>query len=264
MSWLSRLTNVFQSSRLDRDLEAELEFHIEARTDELIAKGLPPEEAAREARRHFGNRLLLRESSREVKLISWLESVFQDVRFGLRMLLKNRALTAAAVLSLSLAIGACTAAYSLIDALLLRPLPVRDPGKLVYCSYPLFGAGFNEGSYINEALYDRLLHASQGKLELFGTSMAGPLQAVSFGGTGEWDFDVRAQWIMGDGFRILGVRPALGRLLTAADDGRNVAVLSYSFWERRFGSSPATLGRWFLLHGKEFQIVGITEKGFDG
>ncbi len=131
MSWFTRLTNVFRSGSLDRDLDAELEFHIEARTDELIAKGLSPEDAAREARRHFGNRLLLRESSREVKLISWLESVFQDVRFGLRMLLKNRAVTAAAVLSLSLAIGACTAAFSLIDALILRPLPVRDPDGLI-------------------------------------------------------------------------------------------------------------------------------------
>ena len=78
--------------RLDRDLDAELQFHIEARTDELIAKGLAPEDAAREARRHFGNRLLLRESSRDVKLISWIESVLQDLRFGLRMLRKNAGL----------------------------------------------------------------------------------------------------------------------------------------------------------------------------
>ena len=122
MSWLSRLTNAFRSSRLDRDLDAELEFHIEARTDELIAKGATPEDAAREARRHFGNRLLLRESSRDAKLISWLESVFQDLRFGLRMLRKNAGVTAAAVLSLSLAIGACTAAFSLIDSVALAPV----------------------------------------------------------------------------------------------------------------------------------------------
>src|ERR1700693_3118474 len=128
MSWISRLVNVLRSGRLDCGLDYEMLFHIEARTDELIAKGLSPEDAAREARRHFGNRLLLRESSREVKLISWLESVFQDVRFGLRMLLKNAGVTVAAVLSLSLAIGACTAAFSLIDALILRPVPRGHPG----------------------------------------------------------------------------------------------------------------------------------------
>ena len=125
MSWLSRLTNVFRSGSLDHDLDAELQFHIETRTDELIAKGMSPEDAEREARRHFGNRLLLRESSRDAKLFSWLESVLQDLRFGLRMLRKNAGVTTAAVLVLSLAIGACTAAFSLIDALILRPLPVR-------------------------------------------------------------------------------------------------------------------------------------------
>src|SRR5580704_12938808 len=113
MSWLSRLANAFRSDRLDRDLDEELRFHIEARTDELVARGLAPDDAAREARRHFGNRLLLRESSREAKLFSWMESVLQDLRFGLRMLRKNKFVTAAAVLSLALAIGACAAAFSL-------------------------------------------------------------------------------------------------------------------------------------------------------
>src|ERR1700681_1132930 len=132
MSWLSRLVNVFRSDRLDRDLDAELQFHIEARTEELIARGLAPDDAAREARRPFGNRLLVREASREWKLFSWLESVLQDLRFGLRMLRKNSVVTAAAVFSLALAIGACAAAFSLIDAFFLRPLPVRDPSRLVF------------------------------------------------------------------------------------------------------------------------------------
>jgi putative ABC transport system permease protein len=271
MSWLSRLTNVFRSDRLDRDLDAELAFHIEARTDELIAKGLPPEQAGREARRHFGNRLLLRESSREVKLISWLESVFQDVRFGLRMLLKNAGVSTAAVLSLALAIGACAGAFSLIDALILRPLPVHDPARLVYCSYAQFGAGFNEGTFINEPLYDRFREASDRKLELFGIRLsgpgtfgAGPLPRVTFRDSGGEDENVRAQWISGDGFRILGVQPALGRVLVASDDGRNNAVLSYSLWKGRFGANPAVLGSSFTYWHQQFQIVGVTQKGFDG
>ncbi len=264
MSWISRLTNVFRSARLDRDLDAELEFHIEARTDELIAKGLAPEEAAREARRHFGNRLLLRESSREVKLISWLESVFQDVRFGLRMLLKNRVVTAAAVLSLALAIGACTAAFSLIDALILRPLPVPDPGQLIYCAYPTFGMSLIEGTYTNAALFDRFVQSSGRNVELFGISYPGPLQPITLDGSGEEEESVRSQRISGDGFRILGVQPAIGRVLTASDDGRSVAVLNYSFWVRRFGASPAVLGRWFGFQGKQFQIVGVVRNGFDG
>lgn len=264
MSWISRLTNVFRSSRLDRDLEAELEFHIEARTDELSARGLSREDAAREARRHFGNRLLVRESSREVKLISWLESVFQDVRFGLRMLLKNRAVTAAAVLSLALAIGACTAAFSLIDALILRPVPVPDPGQLVYCSYPTFGPSLIEQTYTSAALFDRFVQASGQKVELFGISYPGPLQPITLDDSGEQEESVRSQRISGDGFRILGIQPAIGRVLTASDDGQRVAVLNYSFWVRRFGAGPAVLGRWFGFQGKQFQIVGVVRNGFDG
>ena len=264
MSWLSRLTNAFRSSRLDRDLDAELQFHIEARTDELIAKGATPENAAREARRHFGNRLLLRESSRDAKLFSWLESVFQDLRFGLRMLRKNRAVTAVAVLSLSLAIGACTAAFSLIDALILRPLPVRDPGQLIYFSYPTFGPSLIEKTYTTAALFDRFVHSSGQKVELFGISYPGPLQPIILDGSNEEEESVRSQRISGDGFRILGIQPAIGRVLTASDDGRGVAVLNYSFWARRLGSSPTVLGRWFEFHGKQFQIVGVARKGFDG
>src|ERR1700687_1031886 len=112
MSWLSRFANVFRSGRLDRDLDDELQLHIETRTEELIGTGLSPEEARSEARRHFGNKLFVRESSRDATLLSWLESIFQDTRFGLRMLLKHRVVTAAAIVSLSLAIGASTTAFS--------------------------------------------------------------------------------------------------------------------------------------------------------
>ena len=189
---------------MDRDLDAELEFHIEARTDELIAKGLSPEDAAREARRHFGNRLLLRESSREVKLISWLESVFQDVRFGLRMLLKNRAVTAAAVLSLSLAIGACTGAFSLIDALILRPLPVRDPYGLIRLTHPDQYHPATENDYFDYAIFDDFREAARGKAELFGITFGGVPRSVMFDDSGRQEEKVRPEWISGDGFAMSG------------------------------------------------------------
>jgi hypothetical protein len=136
MSWLSRLTNVFRSERLDRDLEDELHYHVEARTAQLVREGMDPADAARAARRRFGNQLALRESSRDAKLLPWLESLLRDARFGARMLLQDPGVTAAAVLSLALAVGACTSAFSLIDALILRPLPVPQPHQLVGLSYP--------------------------------------------------------------------------------------------------------------------------------
>ena len=131
MSLWSRLTNLLRSDRLDEDLEAEQRFHIEARAEELEAGGLSRDDALRQASRRFGNRVQLRETSRDVKLAAGLESLWRDLRLGLRLLRKDAIVSSAAVVSLGLAVGACTAAFSLIDALILRELPVRDPGRLV-------------------------------------------------------------------------------------------------------------------------------------
>ena len=132
MSWLSRVLNVMRRSRLDADLDEEIRFHLEARAEEFRKAGIPAEEAGQRARRLFGNTLLVRESSRDVKLLPRLESIRRDVEFGLRLWRRDKIVTAAALVSLSLAIGACTAAFSLIDALILRPLPVDDPHSLIY------------------------------------------------------------------------------------------------------------------------------------
>ena len=114
MSWLTRLARTFGSRKLDDELDEELRFHLEARAVELAEGGLAREEAAREARRRLGGPLALRESSRDVKLIPWLDSVARDVQFGVRVLRKDALVTWAAIVSLSLAIGACTAAFSVI------------------------------------------------------------------------------------------------------------------------------------------------------
>ena len=131
MSWLSRVLNAVRPAAVDRALDDEMTFHIESRIGDLVATGMTQEAAEAMARRQFGNRLLLRES-RDVKLLPSLDSLVRDVRLGARMLLKNRLVTAAAMLSLSLALGACMAAFSLVDALILRPLPVHQPERLFY------------------------------------------------------------------------------------------------------------------------------------
>src|SRR5580693_4310437 len=125
MSWFSRLANVFRSDRLNHDLENEIRFHLDSRAAEFRRRGMTSAEA-RAARRRLENESLARETSCDVKLLPWLDSIVRDTRYGSRMLCKSPIVTAAAILSLALAIGACTAAYSLIDALILRPLPVRD------------------------------------------------------------------------------------------------------------------------------------------
>ncbi len=256
MSWLSRLANVFRSARLDRDLD-----------EELMDAGLPPEEARSEAQRHFGNRLLLRESRRDAKLFSWLESIFQDTRFGLRMLLKNRVVTTAAILSLSLAIGASTAAFSLIDALLLRTLPVPAPEQLVALTYPDPYGHAMEGTHFNYPLYERLRQAAGSQAELFGMLYGGALTPVVFDDSGNQEEKIRTERISGNGFGVLGVQPVLGRVIGANDDGHaghRVVVLSYNFWRRRFGGSPAVLGKWLTFNDAQYQIVGVAARNFIG
>ena len=114
-----------------REIEEEQRFHIEARADDLVARGLTREAATTQAEQKFGRRLLLREASRDVKLLNWLESLWRDMRLGLRLLRKDAIVSSAAIISLGLAIGAVTSAFALVDALILRELPVRDPASLV-------------------------------------------------------------------------------------------------------------------------------------
>lgn len=266
MSWFSRLLNVVRHHRVDSDLDEEIRFHLSARTEELIRDGMTPEQAENQARRQFGNALLTRESSKDVKLLPRLESILLDIAFGIRLCRKNAIATTAAVVSLSLAIGACTAAFSLIDALILRPLPVKDPAGLIYIGLRASGDA-RDGLSFNYPLFERLRNASRTQVRLFGVSDQRRRDAIFDDAAGQSE-RVYGQWISGDAFAVLGVKPALGRLLTASDDlkpGQHpVAVLSYDFWSRRFARNPDVLGRWLTIREKQLQIVGVAEKGFTG
>ena len=165
MSWLSRFINVFRRVWLNRDLDDEIAFHITERAEEFTRRGVSAPGAVQEAHQRFGNKLLLRESSREVELLARLESIAQDIGFGLRLFRNNAVVTAAALLSLALAIGACAAAFSLIDALILRPLPVQDPHSLVYVASRSARAPADESSF-NYPLFKRMRDASRGRAKL--------------------------------------------------------------------------------------------------
>jgi putative ABC transport system permease protein len=267
MSWWSRVVNGLRSARLDDELDEEQRFHIDERAGELEARGLSREMARAQAARQFGNRLRLRESSRDVKLATRVESLFRDIRFGARLLRKDAVVSLAAIVSLGLAIGACTAAFSLIDALILRELPVRDPHSLVYldrtdqkdeprfsalCSYPFL---------------ERVRQAASSYLEVFSMSQQSLRQALlpDAGGVEE---KVLTQFVSGNAFNALGIRAHVGRLLLPSDDARAgshpVAVISHGFWTRRLGSNPAAIGQWLQVEQKEYQIVGVAQAGFTG
>jgi predicted permease len=266
MSWLSRLVNVFRASHLDRDLDEEQRFHLDSRVEDLMRQGLTRAEADTEVARQFGNRLGLREQSRDIKLIPWLESLLQDARFGARRLRQSAAVSAAAVVSLSLAIGGCLAAFALLDALLLRPLPVREPESLVYFTHGS-DRDFRFATVFSYPLFERLREVAPAKVDVFATSVQGPQEAVLPDAGGEEE-TVRAQYVSSNTFGILGVAPAIGRLFTSEDDQRPgdhpVAVLSHAFWKRRFAANPEILGQWIQLDQRPLQIIGVAGRGFTG
>ena len=271
MSVFSRVTNAFRSACVNRHLDDEMAFHIECRVAELVAGGMSPQAAESLARRQFGNRLRLREESRDVKLLPWLDSLMRDLRLGMRVAIKNRLVTAAAIASLSLALGACMAAFSLVDALILRPLPVHEPERLIHLTYPSGNPEAAENDTFSAPAFERLRDASREQVDLF--AMVYPTRPrVTFAAADGQRETVRVQFVSGDAFARLGISAAAGRLLTAQDDQRQgahpVAVLSHAFWMQRFGGDPAAVGRWFVLHGskddRSFQIIGVAQTGFRG
>jgi putative ABC transport system permease protein len=270
MSWLSRIANALRPSGVDRALDEEITFHIESRIGDLVAGGMTRDAAEAMARRQFGNRLRVREQSRDVKLLPWLDSLVRDVRLGTRMLGKNRLVTAAAIASLSLALGACAAAFSLVEALMLRPLPVHQPERLIYLTFPGTNPETPESDVFSDPAFVRLRDAGRGFVDLFAVAYPSKPR-VTFDASGERE-TVRAQFVSGDAFERLGVGPAAGRLLTVQDDQRPgahpVAVVSHAFWMRRFGGDPGIVGRWFVVHGsgddRPFEIIGVTAPRFNG
>jgi predicted permease len=264
MSFLSRIANVLRGDRLSRELDEELQSHLA----EAVEHGRDPAEA----RRAFGSALRIREESRDVRLIAWLDSLRADAVFGWRQLMKKKATSAAAVLSLALAIGACTAAFRLIDALLFRPLPVAHPerlytvalerlsetdGKLMEydgCSYPLF-------RQMRAAVREQAESIAVSRLDYNGGA------DLTYGSDQEME-RADLQYLSGWLFGAFGLRPRLGRLLTEDDDlkpgAHPYAVLSYNYWTRRFARDPKVIGRRFRMGNDLYQIVGVAEERFTG
>ena len=216
MSRLSRIVNIFRASRVEDELDEELQFHVEERAQQLRADGCPEPDAYREARRRLGNSAAIRERSRDVKLMAGLDALVRDVRFGLRLLRRDWVVSLAAVASLGLAIGACTAAFELVDALILRPIPVRDPSSLVSLAIVEDPTQGRDRTSFNYPLYERLGAAAKGRLELAALGHQTQSRVRIDGGTEEER--VYAQFASGNAFSLLGVRPVLGRVMVPADD----------------------------------------------
>jgi putative ABC transport system permease protein len=245
--------------REDGDLDEELRFHFEQETQLRMDRGQSPEEARRFARREFGNVTRTKEATRETWTWSALDRAAQDIRYAARMFGKNPAFTALALASLTLGIGATTAIFSVVNSVLLRPLPLRDPGRLAMVWERPPGSGRNNVVQTQNFLDWRARNRSfENMAAIFqiSTNLEGEGEAVQVP-----DLRVTAGF-----FEILGVAPLIGRATRAGDDipaAPCVTVLSYGFWERRFGGKRGALGaKLKLSSGPGCEVVGVMPAGF--
>ena len=262
-----RLRYYSRRGEYESGLDEEMRFHLRMKIDQNLAAGMSPAQARRAARQEFGNLTLLGEASREMWTFNWIEHLWRDVQYGLRVLRKSPGFTAVAVVSLALGIGANTAIFQLLDAVRLRTLPVDHPEQLASVQIAdMRGARgrFNSpypsvGNPIWEQIRDRQ--------EAFSGIFAWGTASFDLTQGGEARF-ARALWVSGDFFHVLGIQPALGRVFTAADDRRDCgtpgAVISYAFWQSEFGGDPAAIGRKLVLSDHPVEIIGVAPRGFFG
>ncbi len=251
-TWIARFGGLFGRQKLDRDFAAELEGHLQMHVDENLRTGMTPEEARRQALLKLGGVEQTKEACREQRGARWLETLLQDVRFALRMLRKNPGFTAIAVLTLALGIGANTAIFSVIDAVLLNPIPYPQPDRLVsvHVTWP---------SYPHAAFaYPNFLDAQRETQSLSGFA-AWLRSAFTLTGVSEPE-EVRGKMITANYFSVLGVRPIVGRMFRPEEDqlgAAPVVILGEGLWKRRFGSDRDVVGRSVTLDGKDYTVIGV-------
>lgn len=256
-AFIKHLGGLFQRDQVDGEVAEELRLHIEMHIDENIRMGMTQEQALKDAVQRFGSFEDVRQTCREIRGAGLLEGFVQDVHFGGRMLVKSREITLAAILALGLGIGATTSIFSLVNTLLLRPLPFKDPARLMWItqSLPRFNAQIVTGADFLEwakqkQLFEGIGAFSSGSLNLTGVKEPDRVSA------GQVSFDF---------FPLLGVEPLYGRIFSQEEDqpGRaSVVLLSYELWQRKFGGTPSVIGRTVILDEKPCTVIGVIPRDF--
>jgi predicted permease len=254
-----RLKAVFDRKTLDRDLEDEVAFHLSMREEKNRRAGIDPEEARYAARRQFGNTTSLKERSQEMWTYLALENLWQDLRYGLRLLRKSPGFTATAVLTLALGIGANTTIFSVVDAVLLRPLPFPASDRLVriWESKPKEGYFRNVVNGLNFLDWREQNHTFESM-----TAISGATVNLKMNGQ---PLAVQGLSVSPDFFSVLRAMPYLGRTFTSEDGipGRdNEAILSYELWQKQFGGRPDIIAQKLEVNGQPAEIVGVMPRGF--
>ena len=254
MSW----TRFFHRQHWDRERARELEAYLDIETDENIGRGMSAEEARYAAQRKLGNTTLIREEIYHMNSLGWLETFWQDLRYAMRMLAKSRGFTAIAVVTLALGIGATTAIFTVVNAVLLRPLPYPHPEELVYVQEIL-------GNFpVSPFVWNKEFAAWRSQSQTLSPIAAYMDFTANLTGGGEPE-RVICGMATTSFFSLLGVRPVVGRLFLPGEDrpgGPPVAVLSEALWKSRYGGDPSAVGRGVTLDGKVYTVVGTLPDAF--
>ncbi len=265
-----RLNMLLHRGRFRRELEEEMRLHLELRRQQQIASGLTPEAAQRSAQRRFGNTTRIKEKSHMARGWDWLETLLQDAGYGLRSMLRTPAITVVALTSLALGIGANTAIFSFLDAVMLRSLPVRDPQQLVKLGAEDWG-GITDGFACTEFYSYPFYRQFQRKNAVFSdtAAMFSIMNDVhGFVDDRQESQLIHVQTVSGTYFQTLGVGALMGRMLNDADDSSEgdhpVLVISDGFWKRIFGADPSVLNHKLKLGNVVYDIVGVAPAEFFG
>jgi predicted permease len=257
-SWLNA---TLRRSRMEDEMDAELHFHVESYAEDLVRNGVARQEAMRRARLEFGGIDRAKEECREARGVNFLDPLLQDLRHSFRMLRKNRAFTCIAVLTLAFGIGANTAIFSVVNSFALRPLPVKNPSRLVVVAQQMPDSGFlGSLSYLDLLDY-------RANSDAF-SEMAG--FSIDFAGlsTGTSARRIAVGYVTGNYFSMLGVQPAVGRLIVPTEGQHPgadpIIVLGYAFWQREFGGASDVVGKNVKLNGRRFTVIGVADKSFRG
>ena len=257
MSFCARLRSwtgaMLRRSRMEREMDEEMRFHMEAHAADLVARGAPQQEALRQARLEFGGVELTKDECRDAVGVSFLETLFQDLRHGLRSLLRTPAFTVVTVFVLALGIGSNTAIFSVVDAVLLRPLAYRDSGRLV----TILMSGEDPVSAANYVDWRDQSHsfAAMGAAEYWSPNLTGIDSPEHIAGLK----------LTQNVLPMLGIEPLLGRLFVDGEDREGAdreVILSYRLWQRRFSSDRNVLGKPIILDGNAYIVVGVMPQGF--
>ncbi len=266
MRWLNRMRsairNLLTASKTSRDLDNEIRAHVELLAEEKMASGIDPEKARREARMEAGGIEQVKEEVRSGRAGAWLDVLLQDIRYGARMLLRNPGFTLVAILALALGIGANTAMFSIVNSVLLRPLPYSQPERLVKVWTRFRNIGLpDDQNWISAPEYVDIsqLNRSFSDTALFNN---GSFNITTNGVANRYLGGV----VTPSFFSILGINAKAGRVFLPEEGQKghdNVVLLSYGLWERRFGSDPSVLGKSIFANKRSLTVVGILPPGFD-